>query len=243
MHIDLQMHTVLSDGTWQPQDLLAHLKAHQFTAAAITDHDRVDTAAELQRLAARLDVRLLVAAELTTTWEGQLTDLLCYGFNPENPGLRALTENLLSRQQTMTREAGVGLEDLEAIVALPASQQPSELRKRSRQPGRATTPIEEAVARVREAGGVSLLAHPGRTTDGFLPFDRERLDRLRSQVPFDGLEVFYPKHTAAQVELFRIYACDHSLLVSAGSDSHGPERLPIAYPAELCHALLRRLSV
>lgn len=237
--IDLQMHTVWSDGTWQPAELVSHLKAHHFTIAAITDHDRVDTAGELRRLAQ--GIHLVVAAELTTSWEGQMTDLLCYGFDPDDPGLRDLLQALQDQQRHMTREAGAGLEDLNDILALPSSRQPPELAKRGRKSDWAMNPIEAAVTSVHQAGGVCLLAHPGRSDEN-VPFDRERLDRLRSQVPLDGLEVFYPKHTAAQVDLFRSYACQHGLLVSAGSDSHGPERPPIGYPPELCHALLRRLS-
>lgn len=51
--IDLQMHTIYSDGTWTPEQLIDYLVSEQFGLAAITDHDRVDTAASLQQLAAQ----------------------------------------------------------------------------------------------------------------------------------------------------------------------------------------------
>jgi predicted metal-dependent phosphoesterase TrpH len=78
--IDLQLHTIYSDGTWTPEQLLDSLVSEQFGLAAITDHDRVDTAVELQQLAAEKRLPLLVAVEMSTSWKGEPTDVLCYGF-------------------------------------------------------------------------------------------------------------------------------------------------------------------
>src|SRR2546423_2014627 len=50
--IDLQLHTTFSDGTWIPEQLIDYLVREQFGLVAITDHDRGDTAARLQLLAA-----------------------------------------------------------------------------------------------------------------------------------------------------------------------------------------------
>jgi histidinol phosphatase-like PHP family hydrolase len=46
--IDLQLHTIYSDGTWTPEQLVDYLVSERFGLAAITDHDRVDTVASLQ---------------------------------------------------------------------------------------------------------------------------------------------------------------------------------------------------
>ena len=59
--IDLQTHTLLSDGKWTPEDLLDHFVAESFALAAITDHDRVDIAPRLQDLAEERNFPLLVA--------------------------------------------------------------------------------------------------------------------------------------------------------------------------------------
>ena len=40
--VDMQLHTINSDGTWTPEGLVDYLKAEQFGLVAITDHDRVD---------------------------------------------------------------------------------------------------------------------------------------------------------------------------------------------------------
>jgi hypothetical protein len=75
------------------------------------------------------------------------------------------------------------------------------------------------------------------------PFDVQLLDQFRQEAPLDGLEVYYPAHTPAQIEMYREYAQRHGLLVSAGSDSHGPHKPPIKYRAALCRDLLERVGI
>jgi hypothetical protein len=43
--------------------------------------------------------------------------------------------------------------------------------------------------------------------------------------------------------MFLDYARRHNLLTSAGSDSHGTDRLPVRYPAGLSRALLERVGI
>src|SRR5437016_14657380 len=64
--IDLQLHTTFSDGTWTPEQLLDYLAHEQFRLAAITDHDRVDTAPVLQQLAAEKHLHRRTAEEMST---------------------------------------------------------------------------------------------------------------------------------------------------------------------------------
>ncbi len=103
------------------------------------------------------------------------------------------------------------------------------------------TDLGAVVEAAHQDGGVCLIAHPGR--EDVTPFDTNLLDRLREEYPVDGLEVYYPKHTAEQTALFRDYAQQHGLLVSAGSDSHGPDNKPIKYQAGLSQMLLQRLGI
>lgn len=270
--VDLQLHTIYSDGTWQPGQLLEHLIQEGFGLAAITDHDRVDTVAALQLLAAEKHMPLLVATEMSTRWRGQAVDALCYGFEPEQTELRDLTAAVLSRQQANTSAAYEHLRqsifecdetpelsaDLRAILAKPAAQQPHELVALLQRQGMGyseawrvlveagvrfeTNDIAAVVDAAHRSGAVCMIAHPGRE-DGFMYFDADLLDQLRREVPVDGLEAYYPKHTPEQTSMYRGYAQKHDLLVSAGSDSHGPDKPPISYPAHLCRSLLERLGV
>jgi len=85
--IDLQLHTTYSDGTWTPSQLIDYLERERFGLVAITDHDCVDTVAALQQLAAEKQLPVLAAVELSTSWKGELTDVLCYASKDERtPG-------------------------------------------------------------------------------------------------------------------------------------------------------------
>ena len=269
--IDLHLHTIHSDGTWIPEELFDYLVREQFSLAAIADHDRADTAIAMQQLAQAKHLPILVAVEMTAAWRGEMTDLLCYGFELAQSPLHALAQDLLRRQQDNTREVyeniqrkGYALPQSPAaladLLAQPSAQQPHALvafltsqgiGQEEPSAGRiafeagcafATSEVAAVVEAAHRSGAVCLIAHPGRT-DGFVTYDDSLLDQIRQEAPLDGLEVYYPKHTPAQTAMYLEYAQRHHLLTSAGSDSHGPNKPPIKYRAELGRALLERLGV
>lgn len=130
--IDLHLHTTYSDGRWTPESLLDYLFREQFGLAAITDHDRVDTIAAIQQLAMDKHLPVLVGVEMTATWKGEMTDLLCYGFDPHHNALSDLAQDLLYRQQENTRQVfaymqwqGLTLsaDALPALLAKPSAEQ------------------------------------------------------------------------------------------------------------------------
>lgn len=266
---DLQMHTTYSDGTWTPEQLIDYLVSEQFSLVAITDHDRVDTAAALQQLAVEKQLALLTAVEMSTSWRGELTDVLCYGFDPEKNELQGLAQDITRRQRENTREIcenlrkiGVSLpqDELDVLLAKPSAQHPHELvaclEKRgygTREPDAwtlimdagfswATNDIAAVVDATHRSGAVCLIAHPGRG-DGYTCYDGNLLDELRRQVPIDGFEVYYPAHTPEQIVMYLEYAEKHHLLTSSGSDSHGLEKKPIKYQAQLSRNLLERVGI
>lgn len=267
--IDLHLHTLYSDGEWTPAGLIDHLAQEQFALAAITDHDRTEMLASIQQLALEKGLPVLVGVEASATWKGEMVDLLCYGFDPEQNALSALAQDILRRQQENTRQVYAQIEPLgyplpaealAAILAAPNVQQPHVfiaalqehgysledpvLRQALKAAGLAFALHEPAavVQAAHQSGAVCLLAHPGHR-DGFVTFDTALLDEFRQQAPIDGLEVYHPKNSPEQTEMYRAYAQQHGLLVSAGSDSHRPEKPPIKHRAELCRALLERLGI
>ncbi|MCB0009467.1 MAG: PHP domain-containing protein [Anaerolineales bacterium] len=267
--IDLQLHTTYSDGSWTPAALLDHLAQAQFGLAAITDHDSLQHIAPTQQLALTKAMPLLAAVEMTTRWRGEMVDLLCFGIDPAGPMLNNLIDDLLQRQQENTREVLANLaqqgfrfaeETQAAILVQPPCLQPHALvnlvNEHGGDPGggpagplilRAgaafmTHEPAAVVAATHQAGGVCLVAHPGRT-DGYLTFDSKLLAEFGHETAVDGLEVYYPRHTPAQTAEYQAFAERHQLLVSAGSDSHGPDRPPIQYRADQCRALLARVGI
>jgi 3',5'-nucleoside bisphosphate phosphatase len=266
--IDLQMHTTYSDGIWEPAQLVDYLVREQFALIAVTDHDCLDATIDIQYLAAPRDLPVLPAVEMTTQWQGKPADLLCYNFGPQHEQLQVLCEQVLRRQRENVQAVYSALrrrayqfprqkEVLRLSDGEPVQVRDMFLLLQEHGYGTSDLPIwrilvdaglrqemndiAEVVEAAHLAGGVCILAHPGR--EDITRYDEEMLDELRQAVPFDGLEVYYPLHTPEQQAFYLAYGQKHNLLISAGSDSHTPDRKPIKYRAELCRALLERVGI
>ena len=266
--VDLQTHTHLSDGDWIPEALIDHFVQESFATAAITDHDRVDTMVTIQKIAHERGFPLLVAAEMTTRWQNSLVDILCFGFEANPAPLQQLCDAIQQNQAETCTTVYKNLvngghlpqhneAELTSITTATTSKQPHLLFDLFERHNPAledpfsimqkaghklcTNPTLAVVEAVHEAGGVALIAHPGRT-DGFATFDSQLLDQFRAEIPIDGIEVYYPRHSAEQVALYKQYANEHDWLISAGSDSHASDKPPIKYQASLCKRLLQRLD-
>jgi len=72
---------------------------------------------------------------------------------------------------------------------------------------------QEAIDHITGAGGIPVLAHPGRLKDRVL------IDELGPR-GLRGLEVFYPLHDAEDVAIFRAKAKQYGLVMTAGMDFH-----------------------
>jgi predicted metal-dependent phosphoesterase TrpH len=88
---------------------------------------------------------------------------------------------------------------------------------------------EEAIRIIHAAGGKAFFAHPfqleypslGQNQEGL----RERLSyvvRSLAALGLDGLECYYPTHDQDETEFLLALADECGLLVSIGSDDHGP---------------------
>src|SRR5579863_1804652 len=269
--IDLHMHTTFSDGRWPVEQLIDYLAAEHYDMVAITDHDRVDTVAGNQELAAQKNLPVLAGVEMSTEWNGSMGHVLCYGFDPHDNELLAVTRVVVSRQLENTlavydqllrkgyefpRKAEV-LQDNGGEVRLPrdnirllrehgyAADWQTGLRT-IREAGFVSihADMAQTVDAAHRSGAVSLIAHPGRREQNFTFYDIDLLDKLRAEVPIDGIEVYHPYHSPELVETYRGYARKHNLLISTGSDSHShPGRMPIKHRAEISRDLLERVGV
>ena len=80
--------------------------------------------------------------------------------------------------------------------------------------------LPDAIAWIHAAGGLAVLAHPGRyrvTATGM----RRLLSDFRA-AGGDSIEVLSPSHTAAQCAEYATHARTFGFLASAGTDYHGP---------------------
>jgi 3',5'-nucleoside bisphosphate phosphatase len=207
--------------------------------------------------------------------------LLGYGFAPQNRTLRRrLHEASEMREQqkkeTVRRLAAAGYpvnwEDVRArargnvgkphIVAAIEAADPSVQREAlyavmgpggaAHVPRARDLSLDDAVALIHQAGGVSVLAHPG--VYSHVP-DLELLFHTAAVAGVQGLEVTYPQapddpygpKSAALMERFAQSATKYGWVATGGDDFHGPQVTPLirlaewtATPASCVEELLAR---
>jgi predicted metal-dependent phosphoesterase TrpH len=76
---------------------------------------------------------------------------------------------------------------------------------------------QETVQLIAEAGGLSFLAHPGKT------ISEELLIQLIKS-GLDGIEVVHPSHSTDLIHYYRGIVNEYFLLESGGSDFHGGQK-------------------
>lgn len=264
---DLHLHTRASDGRWTPAALVERVAALGIGVMAVADHDTLDSIEEVTALATARGIEVITGVEVTTRWDSRQWHLLVYGATLTGTPFRVLVDDqrqrhivAAERASAALRREGYDLPSLDEAIGgrppLPIYVMSALLRdgvvesvlaanqfvtNRLGIPFYIDVPLREAVDAAHASGGLAVLAHPGRLEPE--PLDEERLARMLREAPLDGLEVYYPTHTPAQLELYQRLADAHDLLRSCGSDSHGPgwPRDPIPYPAGSVAPLLARV--
>jgi predicted metal-dependent phosphoesterase TrpH len=263
-HIDLQIHTVYSDGHWQPAALFAYLAHQGFRLVAITDHDTLEHVGELQALGAAHDVHVLPGVEMTTNWHGYSAHLLCYAAAFRDETLATLAQATVAAQlantrdvyETLTRrgfrfpeESALPIRPIDNARLLLAHGYAATLDDALRMITDAgyrsiSAPLGDMVEAAHTSGALAVLAHPGRGGGEIHRYDPPQLVEMLRKIALDGIETRYPTYSDEQVAVYTEFAYKCGLLASAGSDSHGPEqRLPVPYPAAHCAELLERCGV
>lgn len=85
--------------------------------------------------------------------------------------------------------------------------------------------LKDAVTWIRGAGGVAVIAHPGRYK--FNDVGMDALFNEFKQLGGTAVEVVTGSHTVDEYEQFAKMAKNYGLLASRGSDFHGPNESPV----------------
>ena len=246
--IDLHMHSNASDGSFAPEEVARMAAGNGVEVFALTDHDTLDGLPAAAACAARFGIRLIPGVELSVSEEGMDVHLLAYGFDESDPPLTAAIRRYREGRRERARKIlmrlkglgiRIGIEDVEEIASGGALGRPHVAEALLRAghvesfneafqrylghhaPAYVPKPkvtLEEATSIVRDAGGVTILAHPGT-------LNRDHLIPAWARRGLDGIEVWHSKHDVASIERYRGYAQLHGLLMTGGSDYHG-ERTP-----------------
>lgn len=247
MFVDLHTHTVHSDGTWSPRELVERAHRAGIVALAVTDHDTMDGVPEAEIAALECGIGFVTGVEVSATWRGRVLHVLGYGVDTQNAGLRRFLasnrrmleeRNRLALHAIASSDGGFcvtecegwdepaalgGWKELNFLITRGLCNDVDDYFARygpllRSLPSPEFAPASDVVCEIQRSGGVALLAHPGETLRG----DNERgyIGEVM-ELGFDGLECFHPEHSRDYARWLRA-ACDREQwLVSGGSDCHG----------------------
>ena len=107
---DLHLHSIHSDGTESPAQVMAAAHRHGLRTAALTDHDTTSGWAEAAEAASSLGMTFLPGMELSAKYEWRSVHVLAYLIDPDDADLRAMIDRIrssrLERARTMADRIG-----------------------------------------------------------------------------------------------------------------------------------------
>lgn len=251
--IDLHTHSTASDGKLSPAELMRHAQAKGIEVIALTDHDTLSGLEEASGEAARIGIEFIPGIEISADYNPGTLHMLGYFVDPSDSELVETLAWLRGGRDHRNHiildklaELGCPLEwdEVAALAGGESMGRPhiatamvnrgyvstfKEAFDRYLGKGAAAytdrekmTP-EIAIERIRSAGGLPVLAHPQTLslTENELS---DLLSRLASQ-GLVGVEVYYYSHSEEETALYRSLAGKHRLIVTGGSDFHGPGML------------------
>ncbi|PIN70170.1 phosphoesterase [Candidatus Woesearchaeota archaeon CG11_big_fil_rev_8_21_14_0_20_43_8] len=249
MAVDLHTHTIMSDGTDTPEEIVMKAKSLGVTALAITDHDTIEGIKRAIEAGKKRDVRIIPGIEFSLEFKGDDLHILGLGFDPDSCEISRLLQQM---QKTRTERALKILENLrkigidicigfvrslahcsinrghiaEALVRKGFVKNREDafqkflIKGRPAYHERIHSSIKKVIDVIHGSGGIAVVAHPCLYKN-LTPAD---FDEMLRSYAFDGIEVYYPASSADQTYFFLDLAKRFSLLVSLGSDYHGKNR-------------------
>ena len=250
--LDLHSHSLYSDGTFSPRELIAEAQKKNCEFISITDHDNFDHISQVGSVPE--GISYIPGVEISAEHKKTL-HILGYGFDPDHAELRdtlrSLQDARRKRNESMLNKMAnegfhISMEELieeskGGMVGRPhfanlmlrkgyvkTYQEAFDKYLAKGQPlymDKQRLMPKEAIRLILAAGGIPVMAHPYQTT-----LEGEELEALVAELTSYGLmgiEVYYSKHSKDQVKTYLGYAKKYDLLVTAGSDFHGANKSDI----------------
>ncbi|MBK9796127.1 MAG: PHP domain-containing protein [Holophagaceae bacterium] len=252
MVIDLHCHSLHSDGTDAPGRLALLGEEAKLTALCLTDHDTMGGTADFLAMQSQVKVRLLAGTELSCQFLGRSLHVLGLLVDPVDARFQARLEELRGRRDDRNRRmvarlaelgCAITLDDVQAHASTPLLsrvhfalalatrgfvKRPADAFARligDDCPGfvpREELSPAEASLWIREAGGVPVVAHPGRFAGAAFRWEDAMAELQRQGL--EGLEGYYGEYRAAEQKYFIALAARLGMVVTGGSDYHGTHK-------------------
>lgn len=252
--IDLHTHTKESDGEKTPEELIDLAISKNMEAIAITDHDTADGIQRAINYAKDKKIIFIPGIELDAKVPKGQMHILGLGINPNQEEFKQKLESIKKEREDRNSRFieefnkmgfDITLEELQEVSNGKILGKPHFAKvflkkgyiqtkaemfdKYFNQPPlckikKSTLTAEEIIKLIKKAGGIAVLAHPQnlKLTDNELV---EKIAELKSY-GLEGLECYHSDQTPEQMKRFKEIAEQFNLLITKGSDYHGPAIKP-----------------
>lgn len=250
--IDLHIHSTFSDGLLKPAEVVDLAESQGLKAIAITDHDTAAGTDEAMQRGNEKKIEVLAGIEISSWHGDTSMHILGYRFKHEDKKFNSRLQLLQDGRESRNIRIIENLNKLGIRVDLNELLHYSEYGQTGRPhiarllvDKGVTKTIDlafkfylrrgavayaerfrfsalDAIAMIREAGGIAVLAHPSSLdpTLRSIPLLLKNLCKMG----LEGVEVYYPSHSPKAVKALLQMADEMGLLITGGSDFHGMER-------------------
>lgn len=263
---DLHLHTIFSDSTYTPKELVNDACKSGLSCISVVDHDCIDGIMPTIREAKGRDLEVIPGIEISAQYQDTEIHFLGYFIDYKNKEfikkLLFLKNNRIERVYKMLdklSKMGVSLNPNSVFkLAEKGTVGRLHVARAMVSEGFIKTSAEafkkyigekcpayvcgfrftpqEAIKVIRDAEGIAVLAHPYILGD-------QRLIFKFIGYGLRGIEVYYPEHTKNMVNTYLNIARDCDLLVTGGSDCHGKAKREIRIGSvKIPYALVERLK-
>lgn len=252
MEVDMHIHTLESDGTYTPEEIIVRAIKNRVVALAITDHDTVAGVKQGKEIAKKYGIEFIKGIEVSCNEEELEVHVLGYYLNLDDEKfLMELAELEKARDERNRRiiekfeKLGIII-DIEELKSFAPGNIISRLhfanyllekgvvstkneafdkylgRNGAAYVPKENFPPERAVKMIKDNGGFVSLAHPKLIT-----LNDEVLNKLilkLKEYGLDALEAQYSSFSKIEKQKYKRLAKKHGLLITGGSDFHGDNR-------------------
>ena len=253
--IDLHTHSLCSDGSMTPRELVAHAKREGIAAIALSDHDCVDGLADAMDEGEKLGVEVIPAIEFSVVSDTE-THILGYFIDPKTDAIKDAMEKIFAAREYRAKvtleklnELGfpITVDEVKRVAGgallcrahyarvlmdkglVPSVKEAFDKYLANGRPaycGHQAITAEEAIELIHRAGGIAFVAHLH-----LIRLSDEELYAFLTRLKaagLDGIEGYYTEYTPQMQEKFQGMARELGLQISGGTDFHAAMKPHIA---------------
>ncbi len=255
--IDLHIHTLFSDGTNTPEEIILLAKSKGLKAIAISDHDTLNAIEQAKQYGKIHDIEIISGIEISADFNGKEIHILGYFLDEKNTALLKQLEIFEKTREKRNleliqkfKELNIDI-DLDYVKSLAgetiltklnfaralfekgyanSSKEAFSLYLAENKPAyikRELISYQDAIKLILNAGGICSLAHP--YIYKYSETELEKNIKILKEEGLKCIECYYSGHTRKQTNTLLKYCEKFDLGITAGSDFHGGNKPYVSF--------------